>query len=269
VRGPKCASRKKIPNCRRCDFFDSAQSRVLSGENARHYDESASGELYLDTPRVITDTAGNKVWEWQNTDPFGNNVPNENPNGAGTFTFNLRYPGQYFDKETGLHQNYFRDYDPANGGRYIESDPRGILLDFSDPERRAAAQIGIAIPDKKKSGYLNHNYVYANNNPEMYADPTGEDFGLTIAIIWAIAYFNHAGDSISQPNGNMWGEPKRQDNVCSLGPVLGPVADACVLDRCQRHDNCYAANQCTASSWASSALGGTKSCNQCNGGFFK
>ena len=34
-------------------------------------------------------------------------------------------PGQHFDKETNLHYNYFRDYDPAIG-RYIQSDPIGL-----------------------------------------------------------------------------------------------------------------------------------------------
>ena len=34
-------------------------------------------------------------------------------------------PGQYYDQETGLHYNYFRDYDPSTG-RYIESDPIGL-----------------------------------------------------------------------------------------------------------------------------------------------
>jgi RHS repeat-associated protein len=81
---------------------------------------------HLNTPRLITNQTGQAVWRWDNTDPFGGNVPDENPSGLGNFTCNLRLPGQYFDKETNLHYNYFRDYDPAIG-RYIQSDPLGLL----------------------------------------------------------------------------------------------------------------------------------------------
>lgn len=80
---------------------------------------------HLNTPRLITDAAGTVVWRWDNDDPFGNNAPNENPAGVGSFTCNLRLPGQYFDRETNLHYNYFRDYDPAIG-RYVQSDPIGL-----------------------------------------------------------------------------------------------------------------------------------------------
>nr|WP_306673574.1 RHS repeat-associated core domain-containing protein [Tahibacter caeni] len=38
---------------------------------------------------------------------------------------NLRYPGQYFDAETGLHYNYFRDYEPKIG-RYAQADLIGL-----------------------------------------------------------------------------------------------------------------------------------------------
>jgi RHS repeat-associated protein len=80
---------------------------------------------HLNTPRVITNQNNQVVWKWEQTDPFGNNLPDENPSGLGRFENNLRFPGQYFDKETGLHYNYFRDYDPQTG-RYVQSDPIGL-----------------------------------------------------------------------------------------------------------------------------------------------
>jgi RHS repeat-associated protein len=63
-------------------------------------------------------------WRWD-FDPFGVLPANGNPSGLGTFTYNLRFPGQFYDAESALHYNYFRDYDPQIG-RYIESDPIGL-----------------------------------------------------------------------------------------------------------------------------------------------
>jgi RHS repeat-associated protein len=53
-------------------------------------------------------------------------VPDNNPSGAGAFDFPLRFPGQYFDKETNVAYNYYRDYDPSTG-RYVQSDPIGLI----------------------------------------------------------------------------------------------------------------------------------------------
>jgi RHS repeat-associated protein len=78
----------------------------------------------INTAREITDAAGVKVWE-SDPEPFGANPPNENPAGQGHFVYNPRFPGQYFDRETGLHYNYYRDYDPQTG-RYVQSDPVGL-----------------------------------------------------------------------------------------------------------------------------------------------
>jgi RHS repeat-associated protein len=79
----------------------------------------------LNTPRRITKRTSNEVvWRWD-SDPFGAAAPSENPSGLGIFRYNLRFPGQYFDSETGLHYNYFRDYDP-HIGRYVQSDPIGL-----------------------------------------------------------------------------------------------------------------------------------------------
>jgi RHS repeat-associated protein len=103
---------------------------------------------HLGSPRTVTDAQQRVIWRWDQQDPFGGNVPQQDPHGDGTsYTLNLRFPGQYFDVETGLSYNYFRDYDPAIG-RYIQADPIGL-------------EGGIDL------------YAYARNNPLTYIDPDG------------------------------------------------------------------------------------------------
>jgi RHS repeat-associated protein len=102
---------------------------------------------HLHTPRVVTDDSGKTVWRWI-SDVFGSTLPNEDPDGDGVETIlNHRFPGQYYDVESGLHYNYFRYYDPETG-RYITSDPIGL------------------------QGGLN-TYTYVGNNPMAYIDPAG------------------------------------------------------------------------------------------------
>jgi RHS repeat-associated protein len=81
---------------------------------------------HLSTPRRISRPSDNViVWRWD-SDPFGTDAANQDPDGDSTaFAYQLRFPGQYFDAETGLSYNYFRNYDPAIG-RYVESDPIGL-----------------------------------------------------------------------------------------------------------------------------------------------
>ncbi|KRC00112.1 hypothetical protein ASE26_24110, partial [Duganella sp. Root198D2] len=78
----------------------------------------------LNTPRAITNGSGNLVWQWD-SDPFGKDAADEQPAGQLAFAFNQRFPGQQFDRETHLHYNYYRDYDPQTG-RYVQSDPIGL-----------------------------------------------------------------------------------------------------------------------------------------------
>ncbi len=67
----------------------------------------------LGTPTAITDSVGNTVWE-AIYEPFGKAKVNVNS----TVVNNHRFPGQYYDTETGLHYNWHRYYDPSTG-RYL------------------------------------------------------------------------------------------------------------------------------------------------------
>ena len=95
----------------------------------------AAGTFYpvlsdqIETPRVVLDPAsGDRRWTWQGKEVFGDTAPNENPDALGVFRFDARFPGQWFDPETGLFHNGFRDYDPETG-RYVQSDPIGLGVD--------------------------------------------------------------------------------------------------------------------------------------------
>jgi YD repeat-containing protein len=59
---------------------------------------------HLNTPRRVADESNSIVWQWEST-PFGETKP------IGTLEFNLRFAGQYFDKETETHYNGGSDSD--------------------------------------------------------------------------------------------------------------------------------------------------------------
>ncbi len=115
---------------------------------------------HLNTPRKLTQPDGQVAWQWAYS-AFGDEQPTigakrftsetTTPTTGATsipeVTFNLRYPGQYFDKETKLHYNYFRTYAPSMG-RYTQGDPIGL------------------------DGGLNP-YVYVDGSPLLYTDPFG------------------------------------------------------------------------------------------------
>jgi RHS repeat-associated protein len=87
---------------------------------------------HLGAPRVITRQSDEAiVWRWDGAEPFGASAPDANPSALGAFTFNQRLPGQMFDVETGLLQNWHREYNPRLG-RYMQSDPIGLRPPVSD-----------------------------------------------------------------------------------------------------------------------------------------
>lgn len=102
---------------------------------------------HLGTPQAMTDAAGTVIWR-ASYDPFGRATVDDDPDGdSKPSTLNVRFPGQYYDSETGLHYNYFRYYDPETD-RYITADPIGLL------------------------GGINP-YIYANANPLRWFDAYG------------------------------------------------------------------------------------------------
>ena len=115
---------------------------------------------HLGTPQAVTDSTGTVAWQGS-YDPFGNATET-----VADVEQNLRLPGQYLERETGLHQNWFRDYDPRIG-RYVESDPIGL------------------------DGGLS-TYGYAFQNPVKYTDPSGLitplGVGLYAACTAGVAY---------------------------------------------------------------------------------
>ncbi len=112
----------------------------------REYENNAGLYYYINdhlgTPQQLIDGLGNIVWQAAYL-PFG-----EAQVGTESVVSNIRFPGQYFDGETGLHYNWNRYYDPATG-RYISADPIGL-------------QGGINL------------YAYVGGNPINFFDPTGE-----------------------------------------------------------------------------------------------
>jgi RHS repeat-associated protein len=166
---------------------------------------------------MIQDQAGNAVWRNDNTEPFGDSVPNENPSGLGAFEFPLRFPGQYEDQETGLAYNMMRDYYPTIG-RYVQSDPIGLR------------------------GGVN-TYSYALQNPVQYIDVLGLDvnfcyypdgithigFGIVGEDGKTQGFYpkkNHSprGPGIVKPDPNPGDEPRECKTV-----VATPEQDKCML----------------------------------------
>jgi RHS repeat-associated protein len=132
---------------------------------------------HLGSPRIAVDDSNRPVWQWP-VSAFGDAAPTgilqatTNPAAVTTIdptsktplasstpaiTLNLRYPGQYFDRESGLHFNWMRSYSP-NNGRYTQADPIGL-----------------------QGGW--NRFAYANSNPVKYSDPTGLIVGVDDLII--------------------------------------------------------------------------------------
>lgn len=128
------------------DTFSLTPVALLDYENAQAAPDKCRMYFvfsnHLGAPTLIEDEKGEPVWAAR-IEAYGNAIVAIGQN----FHMPLRFPGHYFDAETGLHYNRFRYYSPELG-RYLQSDPEGI------------------------SGGLNL-YAYAEGNPLRWVDVRG------------------------------------------------------------------------------------------------
>lgn len=159
---------------------------------------------HLNTPRRVTRPVDNVVvWRWLSS-PFGVTDADQDPDGdQNMFAFNLRFPGQYYDEETGLHYNYFRTYDPSTG-RYLESDPIGL------------------------DGGLN-TYGYVSGNPMSFTDPFG------LAELPPYYPISHR-DYYYGANGDYYDTTGRPRPAPGPGGQVGAGAAGCVFGLCASRD---------------------------------
>jgi len=156
---------------------------------------------HLNTPRLVADAAQQTVWRWDQAEPFGSNPADEDPDANSVaFDLPLRLPGQRYDAETGLHYNYFRDYD-ASLGRYGESDPIGLR------------------------GGLN-TYAYAKLMPLAAIDPRGLEVLICYRKVRAPFMANHSY-FWNTVNSTCCGRVPGEDPL-SQCQEAGPPTDYCV-----------------------------------------
>ncbi|ATQ79253.1 type IV secretion protein Rhs (plasmid) [Massilia violaceinigra] len=200
---------------------------------------------HLGSPRMITRTLDNKiVWRWDNGDPFGLTPPTEYFNGSGTFTFNLRMPGQYYDRSTNLFHNYHRDYDPQTG-RYIQSDPIGLAGGINT----YAYVGGNPVSSIDPAGLADYTYdfsIYSKQNPvlqlwnvtaEKLADTLrGPDYVSASANLYIVS----GGVAMNLHNGNVYAQgsllrsypaPSGKLGFCAVaGSIVGSGVDGAQTD---------------------------------------
>jgi RHS repeat-associated protein len=115
-----------------CGEYDIALDPLWNGEYEQEAEPFGKDEIafyqcdHLGTPQELTDCEGKVAWSAQyKVWGQAKEAISEAALKAGIRN-PIRFQGQYFDEETGLHYNRYRYYDPE-AARYITADPIGLL----------------------------------------------------------------------------------------------------------------------------------------------
>jgi len=197
----------------------------------------------LNAPTKITRPTDNVIiWRWDH-DIYGNGAPNQDLDGNGAvLVFNLRFPGQFADTETGLYYNYFRYFDPTTG-RYITSDPIGLRgglntyeyvdgnpVSFTDTE---GLEVDVCCrPAQIANGFINHCWVKTDTkaagmgaNPNILPGQQYEGYGMPVQIT------NHEKDIPTQCTKMNNVNEQCVNNELQIGKPLGRFLPP--LNQCQ------------------------------------
>ena len=162
---------------------------------------------HLGTPQKLIALNGSVVWSMK-AQAFGASTVDP----SSTVTNNLHFPGQYYDAETGLYQNWYRYYDPKIG-RYLTEDPIGLVGDLNV-------------------------YTYSGNNAVNYKDAFGLKRVKVYTIIWGVWQFwyfsgNNPISQLDPVEGGGCGDTPGECGDFHLRRTLtwtAEASDGCVFD---------------------------------------
>lgn len=97
--------------------------------------------------------------------------------------YNLRFPGQLFDGQAGLHDNWLREYDPAVA-RYAQSDPIGPtglvkILDIPGANGETSVNAPARRPRITAPSTIRHMYISGATADRESARRTSNPYRMT------------------------------------------------------------------------------------------
>ena len=201
------------------DILTEIKQRLVAANEHRFIELEYFHCDHLGTPIALSDLKGNVIWQAE-YDPWGNIIKEYNPD---NIEQTIRFQGQQYDEESGLHYNRHRYYDPHTGA-YITQDPIGLLgginpyayvtdpIGWIDP-------LGLSGTPKKRPPFADINAHYPKNSsgddlygPDVYKMVGGEIYKLqqlhgyenACALRVSVA-LNKAGEDIPDVPGTFKG----------------------------------------------------------------